>query len=177
MEEREYHNKKEGITWADCELRQYLNGEFYNRFNEVNRSKIISVTNHTPNNPWYGTNGGEDTQDYIFFLTIEDVVCRYFGDSSALLYNRSPKQKYWFGRKDENNPKRMAKYKGYYSWWWLRSPGRDHRVAGYIHGLAPNQLDSSGGCVGINGNGIFNRKHSLSGIGGIRPALWVRMEP
>lgn len=29
VEQRAYHNIYKDTTWADCELRKYLNGEFY----------------------------------------------------------------------------------------------------------------------------------------------------
>lgn len=139
---RAYHDNSMDITWADCELRKYLNGEFYDKFNEIDKSRIIPVTNKNPGNPWYGAKGGEDTQDSIFLLTIEDVVCRYFGNSSEKLHNRGKNQKYWFQRKDENNSKRKSKFQGD-GWWWIRSPGRANWKAVYIHG---------DGNVGIQGN-------------------------
>ena len=40
-----YHDAYVNITWADCSLRKYLNGEFYERFSEADRAKIIQVTN------------------------------------------------------------------------------------------------------------------------------------
>lgn len=168
VEKRPYHDSYKDITWADCELRKYLNGEFHDKFMEVNKSRILTVTNKNSDNPWFGTNGGEDTQDSIFLLDIEDVVCRYFGDSSEKLRNRSKKQNYWFQNKDENNSKRIAKFKGYDYWWWLRSPGRIDRVAAYIHG-------SPGGCVGINGNSVFFRSFGPERDGGVRPALWMSL--
>ena len=106
--QRAYHDIYTDVTWADCDLRKYLNGEFYENFSSINKPRIISVTNKNPNNPWHGTKGGVDTQDNIFLLTIEDVVCRYFGNSSIRLQNRGKNQNYWYQRKDENNSKRMA---------------------------------------------------------------------
>jgi hypothetical protein len=105
-------------------------------------------------------------------LSLEDVVCKYFGDSSKNLTNRSLKQDYWFQRKDENNDKRKSSYKGYIWWWWLRTPGRSNRRAVYIHG---------NGNIGIQGNGTYNYSsntlHRTSGDnrGGIRPALWLKI--
>ena len=165
VESRPYHEANEDITWADCSLRKYLNGELFDSLTETDKSMIISVTNKNFDNQWYGAKGGEDTQDRIFLLSIEEAACRYFGDSSAILQNPGKqKYKYWFNRKDENNIKRLTNGS-----WWLRSPGRTNRAAAYIHGLAPNQLDSSGGCVGINGNDVAS-------AGGIRLALWLRSE-
>lgn len=168
VEKRPYHDSYKDITWADCQLRKYLNDAFYNKFNEADKSRIISVTNKNLNNPWYHTNGGADTQDSIFLLDIEDVVCRYFGDSSEKLQNRSKNQNYWFQRKDENNSKRIAKFRGNKYWWWLRSPGRINRVAAYVHG-------NPAGCVGINGNSVFFRSFGAERDGGVRPALWLNL--
>jgi len=162
IERRSYHDINEDTTWAKCNLRKYLNGDFFNRFNATDKSKIVPVTNKNDDNQWYNGKGCEDTKDTIFLLSIEEVVCRYFGDSSVILRNPgNQKYKYWFNKKDENNCKRLTNGS-----WWLRSPGRTNRMAAYIHGLASNQLDSSGGCVGINGNGINQ-------LGGVRPALWL----
>lgn len=170
--QRAYHNRFGDVTWADCELRAYLNGMFYDTFSEANRAKILTVLNKTPDNPWYGANGGEDTLDRIFLLSLEETVRRYFGDSSWNLDNRSAKQRYWFQKKDENNSKRRATFDGCGWWWWLRTPGRDNRRAIYIHG---------DGNIGIQGNGTFhynsNTLHPVTGenYGGVRPALWVKM--
>jgi len=160
----QYHNAYKDITWADCSLRAYLNGAFYDKFSAADKTRINPVINENFDNQWYGAKGGEVTEDRIFILSIEESVCKYFGDSSAILQNPGrEKYKYWFNKKDENNYKRLEM-----CWGWLRSPGRTNRTAAYIHGLTPSQLDSSGGCVGINGNNITS-------LYGVRPALWVKL--
>ncbi len=173
VELRVYHDAYKHTTWADCALRKYLNGAFYEAFNEADQSRIIPVTNKNPDNPWYGAKGGEDTRDNIFLLSVEEAVCKYFGDSSAKLHNRGKNQRYWFQRKDENNMKRRATSEGCIWWWWLRSPGRDNLKAVYIHG---------DGNIGIQGNNIFRCNitscfHPLNGDnrGGVRPALWLKL--
>ena len=166
IEQRPYHDAYKSITWADCTLRKYLNNEFYNSFNASDKSRIITVTNKNPSHPWYGTNNGKDTHDRIFVLSLEEAVCKYFGDSSANLYKRGDKQKYWFERKDENNSKRSAIFKGSEGWYWLRTIGRVGVKAVYV---------KRDGCIGIQGNNIL--KGNLSEgkcAGGVRPALWLR---
>lgn len=173
IEQHPYNNFAGDVTWADCSLRKYLNGEFYSGFTPAEQSRILPVVNKNPDNQWYGSRGGEDTQDYIFLLSLEEAVCKYFGDSSFNLENRSPKQRYWFQKKDINNDKRRATFDGNVWWWWLRSPGRDNRRAIYIHG---------DGNIGIQGNGTYrynsNIIHPLTGenYGGVRPALWLSLE-
>jgi len=168
IEQRPYHNTYKDITWSDCSLRKYLNNEFYNQFSATDKSRIILTINRNSNNQWYGAEGGADTQDFIFLLSIEEVACQYFGDSSSLLLNPGKNQRYWFERKDKNNSKRSAKFKGGIWWWWLRSPGRVNIKAVYIHG---------DGNIGIQGNNILKGNIS-DGMckGGLRPALWLKLE-
>lgn len=168
IEQRAYHDAYIDITWADCSLRKYLNGEFYDKFSEADKSRIMPVLNKNLDNQWYGSKGGADTKDSIFLLSVEEV-CKYFGDSRSKLYNRGKNQRYWFERKDENNNKRIARFEGetWGSWWWLRSPGRVSVKAVYIHG---------DGNIGIQGNNIL--KGNISDgkcTGGVRPALWLKL--
>ncbi|GMQ60704.1 hypothetical protein AN1V17_51060 [Vallitalea sediminicola] len=171
IEQRSYHDAYKDITWADCSLRKYLNGEFYDKFNTTDKSRITPVINKNHDNQWYGSNGGADTQDSIFILSIEEAVCQYFGDSSSKLHNPGKNQRYWFQRKDENNSNRIARLEpenGGIWWWWLRSPGRVNIKAVYIHG---------DGNIGIQGNNIL--KGNISDgkcTGGVRPALWLKLE-
>lgn len=160
VELRAYHNTYKDTTWYDCETRRYLNSEFLNRFDENNQSRILLVTNKNMDNPWYGTKAGNESQDRIFLLSLEEV-CRFFGDSTDKLYNRG-NNRYW-KKNDVNNSKRLARLVDACGcwWWWLRSPGRYNRLAAYIHG--------TDGCVGVNGNNVTNDR------GGIRPALWLKL--
>lgn len=45
IEQRAYHDKSGDITWADCELRKYLNGVLYETFSKIDQEKIASATN------------------------------------------------------------------------------------------------------------------------------------
>jgi hypothetical protein len=169
IEKRPYHNEYKNITWSGCSLRKYLNGEFYDEFTEAEKSKIVSVINQNLDNQWYGTNGGADTEDSIFLLSLEEAAGKYFGDSSVKLYNQRKNQRYWFERKDENNANRVAMAEGKQraSWWWLRSPGRVSVKAVYIHG---------DGNIGIQGNNILKGNIADGECrGGIRPALWMTL--
>ncbi len=171
IEQRDYHTKKEAVTWENSEIRNFLNTEFLERFSESEAERIIPVLHKNPGNPWYGSEGGSDTRDKVFLLSLDECVRSYFGDSSRLLDNPKPNQRYWFDRKDENNSKRMAPFMGGGWWWWTRTPGKNNKVAVYIHG---------DGNIGIQGNGIcktsFNTLHSRtqSNEGGLRPALWIK---
>jgi Family of unknown function (DUF6273) len=155
---RWYHSDFVDITWADCELRQFLNAEFYNTFNPKEKARIIAVENHNPDNPWFKTKGGIKTIDNIFLLSLEEV-CEYFGDSIENL-NTKDKQKWFIS--DENDQERQAKYENEYHWWRLRSPGYYGRTSASIN---------SKGNVYVRGNGIHGRPKDG---GGVRPALWLK---
>ena len=169
IEQGQYHDAYKDITWADCSLRRYLNGEFYDRFTAADQARILPVINSNPDNPWYGTKGGVDTEDRIFLLSLEEATCRYFGDSSSKLYHPGRNQRYWFQRKDENNYRRKAGLEGkeWTTWWWLRTPGRVSVKAVYVHG---------DGNIGIQGNNIL-KGNIADGkcLGGVRPALWLKL--
>ncbi|MDR1531522.1 MAG: DUF6273 domain-containing protein [Clostridiales bacterium] len=168
-----FHSKYVDVTWADSEIRAKLNTEFYQSFADHDKKRIVRTDISTPDNPWFGANGGADTSDYVFLLSIEEAVGRYFGDSADKLLNRSPKQNYWFQRKDKNNPLRMSRFEGAGWWWWLRSMGKNNKKAAYIH---------DDGNIGIQGNNIFLCNISSvfhpngSNLGGVRPCMWIEKE-
>ena len=76
-----------GNTWEYTDIRYYLNYEFIELiFCADEKEKIIQVENLNNDNPWFGTEGGDNTYDKVFLLSLEEVV-RYYGDS-GLLHNR-----------------------------------------------------------------------------------------
>ncbi|MCL2063748.1 MAG: DUF6273 domain-containing protein [Candidatus Cloacimonetes bacterium] len=157
LEYRYYHTLWTRITWADCSLRAYLNGEFYNSsaFSNADRERIVQVTNINENNQWFGTNGGVNTQDRIFLLSIAEVV-KYFGDSGQLA-NRPPEA--WYIN-DQYNTNRIATFNGSAYLWWLRSLGSGAIYAGSV---------GSAGIVRMDGNYVDYDD------GGVRPALWLNL--
>ena len=160
LELRWYHAQFVDITWADCELRNYLNGVFYNTFRPDEQAKITLVTNQNSDNPWFRTRGGTTTTDRIFLLSLEEV-CALFGDSAARL--RTKGRQTWL-IDDEYNAARQATYRAALHWWRLRSPGYYGRTAASVN---------AAGQVYVRGNGVYGRPRDG---GGIRPALWLKLE-
>jgi hypothetical protein len=152
-----YHNAFAETTWADCDLRKYLNIDIYNRFSKDEQAKITPVTNSNLNNPWFKTTGGKDTIDRIFLLSLEEV-CKYFGDSTEKLRNKGCQR---WSIDDENNCYRQAKYDNNAHWWRLRSPGYYGRTSASVN---------EDGHVYVRGNGVSGRPRDG---GGVRPALWL----
>lgn len=165
-----YHNKYEGVTWEDSSIRKYLNSDFLKIFNNQERKRIARTNTRNLDNQWHHSNGGSNTEDFVFLLSIEEVACRYFGDSCRKLHNPGKNQRYWLERKDANKHKRVATLLSNQNqawWWWLRSPGRFNVRVAYVHG---------DGNIGIQGNNVL-KGNSKDGrcTGGIRPAMWINI--
>jgi hypothetical protein len=73
VEERAYHGEKVPVTWAACDLRKYLNGEFLQKFADRERKQIVKTTISNPDRPTFMTPGGPDTKDKVFLLTIDEA--------------------------------------------------------------------------------------------------------
>lgn len=144
-----YHERFASVTWQTCMLRQWLNGEFINKaFSHEQQDKIALVTNQNPNNPIFGTKGGNPTQDKVFALSIDEVKKYFSSEQSMTAYLTDfAYQKPW-ANEDKTG------------WWWLRSPGNDnYSVAIVFH---------SGG-VGYPG------MHKTMRHVAVRPALWLNL--
>lgn len=86
------------ITWAECTLRKWLNGEFYASLPVRMRERMVEA--ELENKDACTVPGGSDTIDRVFLLTVDD-------------YNAMPEEL------------RAAKYNGAGCWYWLRTPGYD----------------------------------------------------
>ncbi len=184
---RAYHGRAVDVTWEDCDLRRYLNGEFHNSFSASDRARIVETRIVNNNNPWYGANGGNPTNDRIFCLSLEEVI-QYFGDSGQLRNqpkNRNLdgwlKEEYIFWICDQYDIARIAlETSGAAYQWQLRSPGINNRsVAGVVGN--DGETNGAGGINvgGINANlveGYFADEpcYITDETGGVRPALWLK---
>ena len=147
-----YHNESVNVTWETCSLRKWLNTEFYNTaFDDEEKRKIVETIKKNEVNPSYRINGGNDTKDRVFLLSIAEAN-RYFKDSKLR----------------EVQPTAYAVSRGAYkdngnrnSWWWLRTLGNKQNNASYVY------YDGNVNPFGLGVN--FPQ-------GGVRPALWVSIQ-
>ena len=163
-----YHEEWEAITWEECTLRQWMNDEFYyNAFDATERQHILTSYLRNEDNPWYGTEGGNDTEDKVFALSLEEAE-RYFGVEKNFVNA-------WKSASPEILAAKVTAYaEARGAWvktsiisgagdgkWWLRSPGFDSGAAA--------QVDSSvfvAGILGVDDNNCA-----------ARPALWLNLNP
>lgn len=98
-----YNSTASDVTWEKSTLRQWLNTEFLKEaFTKKERNNLIHSKLVNEDNKAYGTDGGNDTQDYIFLLSI----------------NEAQKYKYLFPVFKNNS--------------WLRSPGNNQQNAAFL---------------------------------------------
>ena len=153
IDSKQYNKDCTSVTWESSTIRKWLNNEFINcAFNSSEQDKIQLTCVKNPDNMEYGTEGGNDTSDKIFLLSIDEVM-KYFKDNSARMckptvYATSQ------GAYEE------CEYEIGYGLWWLRSPGVQQNRAAVI---------SCGGLVGARGNLVH-----CTGCG-VRPAMWVSL--
>lgn len=144
-----YNEKDEPVTWESCTLRQWLNGEFINEtFTEEEKALICDTYLQNSDNPKYGTDGGNDTTDKVFFLSIDEAE-KYFDNTAA---RRTDATDYAKGI-------RVSSGDG--SWWWLRSPGH------CAYDVAAVGRDGS---VYYNGCRVYNYEIC------VRPAMWINLQ-
>ena len=148
---RPYNDDLDGVTWATCDLRSWLNGEFYEAAFSAGEQALVAESDLTnPDNEGYGTSGGADTQDRVFLLSIDEVG-QYLTDEERVCL-----------------PTAQAVANG--AWtnsdtgaciWWLRSPGGGSRHA----------VVYSVGSVGSIGWYVYTGGDARA----VRPALWGRI--
>jgi len=129
IEQHCYNGDLAAATWETCALRKYLNEKFYNRFNNECKAQITARNLPNPDSSQYGTEGGNDTQDSIFLLNIDEVH-KYFNSNSD----------------------RVANHAGKACWWWLRSPGYRGSYASYVR--AVGYVDAHGDGVSDTDGGV-----------------------
>ncbi len=156
LDSRPYNSSAADVTWKESSLRSWLNGDFYNSaFTAVEKARICSSLLKNENNPVYGTEGGDNTSDRVFLLSINEAN-RYFGSNGArkcqaTAYANS------IGSYPPNNGSGYCR-------WWLRSPGIDQRSAAFV---------GANGAVDTAGAGVESSPNSPGDTIAVRPALWI----
>lgn len=158
---KKYSYIPEGLTWASSEIREWLNGEFLcEAFDEEERGCLKKSRITTKENPVYHTDGGADTEDYVFLLSPEEAE-HYFASDEERRAQIKPNVVPFDDIKRmevEVEPHWYYLFTDYYGW-WLRTPGEQW-------GVMMTYVDRYGKihCEGARGEDNYF---------GIRPAMWV----
>ena len=125
LEQQKYHDDFTEVTWETCALRQYLNDTFFNySFSEAEQARILLTSVRSESNSQSGTDGGKDTKDRIFILSLSEAN-QYFGSDSDRIAKYS----------DTGNTRR----------WRLRTPGIHQKFTVFVQD--DGSIDYSGNNV------------------------------
>ena len=145
-----YNTEFVRMTWAKCTLRPWLNETFLNTaFTAEEQQKIVPVTIVNADNPHYGTNGGDDTTDRIFLLSLAEAY-QYFPDQATRAGVPTPYAIAQGAYYDEISGK---------TWWWLRSPG--------VRPIDAMGVRADGRISGYGSRDVYRPS------GALRPVMWI----
>ncbi len=186
IEIEKYNTSGDSVTWETCTLRSFLNsydsehndceedyeedGFLTNAFNISERAaiKVTNVVNS--DNPIYGTEGGNDTKDKVFLLSLDEAMNSEYG-----FITNNLRQAYYVDEystdADETRVAVNTEYvddkTGYNGndadtadIWWLRTPGASETQASRFHFM---------GAVTATGSKVYD-----NGVA-VRPALYLNL--
>ncbi len=147
LDVKPYNETDTDVAWESCSLRSWLNGygsasnvcdtdytgeNFIDAAFSTAEQAAIKTTNViNENNPYNDTEGGNDTMDKIYLLSIAEASNPAYGFDSELAEDS--------GSRESLNTAYMAgqdmQAVGEADWWWLRSPGdiSRWRLAAYVN--------------------------------------------
>lgn len=143
---QQYNKNYVDVTWETCTMRSWLNGygaetnqpgedfrtnNFLDYAFSGNEQKAIRTTNVVNNdNPTYGTEGGNDTKDKVYLLSIDEVTNPEYGFTSSTnsTDTREAANTAYVADGGEIKSSSMGSA-GSADDWWLRSPGDDSYYA------------------------------------------------
>ena len=175
---KNYNNTYDNVTWETCDLRKWLNSDFYNKaFNSSEQSVIKEINLVNNDNSEYKTSGGANTSDKVFCLS-EEEIRKYFGNGEKKEY--SGQVCFELGKNVTTKGTEYAKnvdnggtrldvfnevdktYEAFFgnSNYWLRSPGYFQNCAACVG--CTGTVDISAIDIGVIRNDY-----------GVRPAIWI----
>ena len=158
LDAKPYNEEYTDVTWSTCTLRTWLNGTFLNTaFISAEQTAIKNTTVVNEDNPYYGTEGGVNTTDKVYLLSIAEASNTAYGFNGEFRTNsetRVAMNTAYVAGKDVMNAVGKADY------WWLRSPGFNR---------------SNASNVGLNGYGRDYGTNVDYGSRAVRPALHLNL--
>ncbi|MGO5164748.1 MULTISPECIES: DUF6273 domain-containing protein [unclassified Candidatus Paralachnospira] len=162
-----FNEQYENVTWETSTLRNWLNDTFYNStFNSEEQSKIFTTTVENPDNPDSGVDGGNNTEDRLFLLSVYEV---------EEYYEREAFREAWLSSKahssaQEYNPDGYIS--GLSSSWWTRTPGDGGLsfICVDSHGEFETRPTGLASDLYTSGIVVADDKNGA----GVRPAMWIQ---
>lgn len=161
---KRYHGKSADLkwgdcmemTWHDCDLREWLNEEFYNTSFNATEKQLIKTTHCTDNGE-----GCPDTEDKIFLLSVAEIkdlseihgkdLRRAVGTDFAKTKKPDGCSLYVYDKTNKDNYIIKDDEEVGCSWWWLRTQGNKPSRAFFV---GPSCSIRSYGNNSIDGYGV-----------------------
>lgn len=155
LEVQPFNETDQQVTWADCSLRQWMNNEFFHTIFTAEEQSVIETTQIS-----IGDGSGSTTQDHLFLLSYSEV-CQFFPEAYASTSKSFPDPEKQariaamtdYARKRYDNTSLSRQ-------WLIRPVGEAGTTVPYI-----------------DHNGALQQDKPVSSPSGIRPAMWVVLDP
>lgn len=146
---QQFNSSSTPVNWETSSLRQWLNSTFYDdAFSEIEKQFISMAKVTADENPDYSFDQGNETQDKVFLLSIDEANKYFYADFSRRC--KATDYAYSLGAyKNSDNGN---------CWWWLRTLGSSSSRAAFVNAF---------GYFSNSGNNVENS------FGAIRPAVWI----
>ncbi|RGF54797.1 DUF6273 domain-containing protein [Clostridium sp. AF36-4] len=129
LDAKPYNEKYTDVTWATCTLRTWLNDTFLNTaFTLAEQAAIRNTTVVNDDNPYCDTEGGENTTDKVYLLSIAEACNTTYGFDGEFEWDSETRE-----AKNTAYAKRASTTYELDSDWWLRSPGYDSTRATLVY--------------------------------------------
>lgn len=161
LDAKPYNNKRANVTWATCTLRTWLNDTFLNMaFTSAEQAAIKNTTVVNEDNPYFGIEGGANTIDKVYLLSIAEASNTAYGFNGT--FDASSETREAKNTAYAKECGTSTEYEGN-GCWWLRSPGSVSFNASFVN---------------MYGYGYFNGWNVNSddyAVRAVRPALHLNL--
>lgn len=146
LDAKPYNTMHINITWEKCTLRSWLNGydsdanaygtdyttdNFVDEaFTATERAVIKTTDVVNADNPYYGTEGGNNTKDMVYLLSVEEVSREVYGFHRIYWRESGTRVALNTTYAEEQGADTATSHGS--GWWWLRSPGVTSDCAAYM---------------------------------------------
>ena len=121
------------VTWETCIMRSWLNSDFYNAaFSDAEKSAIKTTTVVNEDHPSYGTEGGNNTNDKVYLLSIQEAMNSSYGFLSSDYSSKTRVSVNTEYLGELNKYMMTAGSAGDSDFWWLRSLGYNSDYAAIV---------------------------------------------
>ncbi len=118
-----FNEEQARAIWENCTLRSWLNSEYYeSAFSDDEKSLILETTNKNYDNSiYYLGQGGPDTIDKVFLLSVDEEKELFSSNSARRAYIDDTKYE-----------------------WWTRTPGNNQYTAVFVNADGDDVLSGAG---------------------------------